>query len=346
MVLGMKPRLFSALVLICIGALARPAGAMSSDAAFSRPGVLVPTSDGSRLNLICSGHGSPAVVFDAGDGDWSAAWALVQPRVAEWTTACSYDRAGLGFSAPGPRPRTLDRLAGELRDALRRRGVRGPYVLVGHAFGGYTVRAFADLFPDDVAGLVLIEPDSRDLEDSADLAEIWKGIYARNMAQLAFCRDAVAAGRKLPVDPPADHPSWTCTSYNFRGLPEAKFSTGLNAALLRLIASKPALWDAIIAEHETWWQDDAWLRDHRTSFGSKPLRLMTADHHITDRPGATNAQRAEHEIFNRERKRFQGGLLHLSTDAARIYVDTGAFIELDQPDLVVDTIRDVWTRSR
>src|SRR5579871_1792560 len=116
--------------------------AVPGDSLYARPGLLVTTSDGARLNLYCMGNGSPAVVFDSGWEDWSPDWAIVQPRVAKWTRACSYDRAGLGFSGPGPMPRTSVRMADELHDALHRAGVQGPYILVGNAFGGDPARTF------------------------------------------------------------------------------------------------------------------------------------------------------------------------------------------------------------
>src|SRR5205814_1298798 len=90
------------------------ASAAPGDEIYTRPGMLV-RADGTRLNLYCMGSGSPAVVFDSGWEDWAPVWTIVQPEVAKWTRACSYDRAGAGFSDPGPMPRTSVRIADELR---------------------------------------------------------------------------------------------------------------------------------------------------------------------------------------------------------------------------------------
>jgi pimeloyl-ACP methyl ester carboxylesterase len=121
------------------------------------PGQLVDVG-GHRLHLRCGGDGTPAVVFDAALGASSLSWSLVQPAVARVTRACSYDRAGFGWSDAGPMPRTAGRIAGELHQLLQRGGVAPPYVLVGHSFGGLVMRLFAARHPGDVAGLILIEP--------------------------------------------------------------------------------------------------------------------------------------------------------------------------------------------
>src|SRR5690348_14311024 len=112
---------------------------------------------GHRLHLYCSGHGTPTVVIETGLGDIGSDWTLVQQRVGASTRICTYDRAGYGWSDPGPMPRTFDQLNLELRDVLTRAGERGPFVLVGHSFGGGVVRQFAYTYPHDVAGLVFVD---------------------------------------------------------------------------------------------------------------------------------------------------------------------------------------------
>ena len=112
---------------------------------------------GQRLYLDCRGKGSPAVLLEAGAGDLSFVWSLVQDRLASFTTACSYDRGGYLWSDPGARPRTYAQLALELHTALDRVGVRQPFVLVGQSYGGLVVRGFAKRYPNDVAGMVLVD---------------------------------------------------------------------------------------------------------------------------------------------------------------------------------------------
>jgi pimeloyl-ACP methyl ester carboxylesterase len=125
--------------------------------AYPPPGRLVDVG-GFRLHLNCSGRGTPAVVLDAALGGSSISWTLVQPEIAGLTRVCSYDRAGFGWSDPGPMPRTAGRIADELRTLLDRGGVAPPFLLVGHSFGGLVMRIFARRYRAEVAGLVLVDP--------------------------------------------------------------------------------------------------------------------------------------------------------------------------------------------
>lgn len=172
-------------------------GSSPADIVYARPGQLVDVG-GFRLNLYCMGSGSPTVVFDSGWGDWAPAWSTVQPQIAKWTRACSYDRAGSGFSDPGPMPRTSLRIAKELRTALHRAGIAGPYILVGSAFGGDNVRTFADLYMDEVAGLVMDDADPDDLEPKAMQEEAHRG-HVGIPSDLRHCRNLIAEHKLLPA---------------------------------------------------------------------------------------------------------------------------------------------------
>src|SRR6185437_1983217 len=243
-----SPALAASLALASL--VAGAAAAAPGDLIYARPGKLVATEDGAKLNLYCMGKGSPAVVFDSGWEDWAPAWAIVQPRVAKFTRACAYDRGGAGFSEPGPTPRTSVRIAGELRSALHRAGVKGPYILVGHAFGSDNVRTFAELYMDEVAGVVLVEGDVMDLEPK-DLQDRDHRNEVDTIAQLRACRDLVASGKPLPATAsrPGAAPR-SCAQQFFRGIPEVSWSPELNAALLKIAQTKVAMYDAYASEME------------------------------------------------------------------------------------------------
>ena len=120
------------------------------------PGTLVDV-DGCRLHVQTSGRGLPSVVLESGLGGMSSAWGWIQPETAKFSRVVSYDRAGLGWSGPDPFPKTAALAARRLRGALLHSRVPPPYVLVGHSMGGLFIRVFADLFPDEVAGMVLLD---------------------------------------------------------------------------------------------------------------------------------------------------------------------------------------------
>jgi pimeloyl-ACP methyl ester carboxylesterase len=128
------------------------------------PGRLVDVG-GHRLHIWCIGSGAPAVILETGLGGTSADWGFVQPKAAEFTRVCSYDRAGMGYSDPGPAPRTARRIAHELVELLERGPVDGPFVLVGASVGGFAVRVLASEYPERTAGLVLVDATPEDQLD-------------------------------------------------------------------------------------------------------------------------------------------------------------------------------------
>jgi hypothetical protein len=119
---------------------------------------------GHKLWLECEGSGSPAVILEAGLGVYSGTWHDVMPNVAAVTHVCRYDRAGLGESEPGPKPRTSKRMVAELHTLLVKSGVPQPYVLVGHSLAGLNIHLYASTYPQDVVGLVFVDAIHPDLD--------------------------------------------------------------------------------------------------------------------------------------------------------------------------------------
>jgi pimeloyl-ACP methyl ester carboxylesterase len=143
--------------LLAVPFLYQAAGEFSDARRFPPLGELV-QSGGVRLHLHRQGSGSPAVLFEAGIAGSLLGWALVQPQVAKFASTVSYDRAGLGWSDGCATPRTVDGMIAELSGALKQANIPGPYILVGHSFGGLLIRAFAHARPQDVAGMVFVDP--------------------------------------------------------------------------------------------------------------------------------------------------------------------------------------------
>src|SRR5687768_204609 len=168
---------------------------------------------GHSLNLLIGGQGSPAVIFEGGMGVGIASWSTVHKDVATFAQTVSYDRAGLSQSEPGPKPRSAKTIATELNAALQKAGVKPPYVLVGHSLGGVYVRVFADMYPKNVIGMVLIDPSQeafndwtksnlRDLrkEEEARITKASEGVRAESESLETSYNQARAA--KLPAGIP------------------------------------------------------------------------------------------------------------------------------------------------
>jgi pimeloyl-ACP methyl ester carboxylesterase len=153
-------RLLSTVVVIV--ALAAPACTRqkASPESYPPPGRLIDIGR-RKLHLYCTGQGTPTVILMAGGGAFSIDWALVQPRVAESTRACSYDRAGLGWSGPGPEDNVVEENVSDLHAVLQASGEPGPYVLVGASIAGIYIQAYQRAFPADVAALVFTNSSNR-----------------------------------------------------------------------------------------------------------------------------------------------------------------------------------------
>ena len=122
-------------------------------------------ASGHNLNMLVGGEGAPTVVFEAGFGAGLTSWSIVQSNIAKFARTVSYDRAGIAQSEAGPKPRAAKQIARELHTALQNAGIGPPYVLVGHSFGGIYVRVFADMYPKEVTGMVLIDPSQETFDD-------------------------------------------------------------------------------------------------------------------------------------------------------------------------------------
>jgi pimeloyl-ACP methyl ester carboxylesterase len=296
---------------------------------------------GRRLHLITAGAETPAVVLEAGAGGFALDWSLVLPQVATFTQVCAYDRAGHAWSEPGPAPRTARQLAFELHAALQQGGISGPYVLVGHSFGGFLVRAFASHYPDQVAGMVLVDVVHEDarvpMRDGVTRIRATATGRVAPDPQLAL--SAQAAPPELPAElqgnlPPAEmYPP-------FDRLPQE-----LHA--LRLWAdAQPAHLAAWFAEMDWSPEDVAALFASRDidacPLGDRPLVVVSREH--GDYPDTPTVSAAELEA---ERVHHQRDLLRLSRNSRHVIAEgSGHNVHLERPDLVVRAIRDVVAAVR
>jgi pimeloyl-ACP methyl ester carboxylesterase len=151
-----------------VGASYQALGNRADARRFPQPGKSVslgPAFDNLALSIDCRGQGSPTVVLDSGLGVPAVGWTPVQTEVAKFTRVCSYDRAGYGWSGASSLPRTSAEIVKELHALLEAANEKGPYILVGHSFGGYNVRVYNGQYPSDVAGMVLVDASHEDQND-------------------------------------------------------------------------------------------------------------------------------------------------------------------------------------
>lgn len=196
--------LVAVLLVALAGGCAYQALAEGNEArAYPPPGQLVDVG-GHKLHLYCTGEGAPTVILDASFPGQVSNWVWIQSQIARVTRVCAYDRAGHGWSDLGPAPRDAKQFASELHTLLDKANEPGPFVLVGHSLGGLYVREFAEMYPDRVAGMVLIEGSHPDAWKSQNMTE---GVgadagmlnVAPALARLGFFRAGLFPVR--PADP-------------------------------------------------------------------------------------------------------------------------------------------------
>jgi formylglycine-generating enzyme required for sulfatase activity len=246
-------------------------------------------------------------------------------------------------------PRTSVRIADELHGALHHAGVQGPYILVGSAFGGDNVRAFADRYTPEIAGLVLDDSDPVELEP-ADMQQADHRGEVHIIAQLRECRNAIAQNKPLPLLPPhPGQPRRTCAQQFFRGLPEAAWSPQLNAELLHIAQTKVAMYDAYISEMEEMPWDEAFLKQHVRSLGSRPVIVISTGNHGVGSLSRRRAPTLEHLRYEYETALAQSRWLTLSSNSKQIFATRSSeYVQFDEPDTVVDAILSAyqWNAGR
>jgi len=166
--------------LLLFSFLAMPGIALSETVSFEPPGKLIDVN-GRNMHINCVGNKSPTIILDSGTGGFSLEWKDIQRSLSQYVRICAYDRAGYGWSDMGLLPRTTKRIAHELHTLLQNAGIHGPYIMVGHSFGGFTAQYFARHFNNEIVGIILI--DSSHEEQVYRLPENGKDVVRRSLHQ-------------------------------------------------------------------------------------------------------------------------------------------------------------------
>lgn len=336
---GLVLSLFAPLVLAAAGAVFEVAAEFHDAYRYPPPGTLFDVG-GYRLHLHCVGEGGPTVILEAGKGGYSLDWALVQPEVGRFTRVCAYDRAGHAWSDARPEPRDLRQLANELQTLLRKAEVPGPYVLVGHSYGGLIVQRYAQEYKDSVAGMVLVD----------SVTERGLGVpleEAPRVARSAFTwPDTQAVRRRLGIlrlwkwwkgraalDPPFDRlpsPAW-----------EARLAFTIHPRALREQAGE-GVPEAVVRE-----QALAAQAALRSALGEQLLLVISSDPVLraggeSDVLSAAEVARTIQQL--REEQAALAGLA--SRSDLLVATGSGHFVHLERPETVVGAIQRVVQSAR
>ena len=308
--------LASIAVLIGAGWWYEKRGELADAARFPPPGRLVDLG-GRRLHLLHKGPSRrPTVVIEQGAGCPSLFWWPIVDRIAEFASVCAYDRAGIGSSDAPLRPHSPQRSADDLHALLAGAGVPGPYVLVGHSYGGLVVRTFARDHREDVAGLVLVDT----LEEHAFFRPDVLKFYSRFCLLLRLLTFAAHVGvfRLFGKLSPADEPKLP---------PDVQ-------ARMAAAAQSPGFFHGMRVDFEALSRLDPLQREPGApgSLGDLPLIVIT---HGQPFPGGL-------AVVERSWGAGQQRLAKLSSDSELIVAtDANHMIQLDSPDVVLDAVRRV-----
>ena len=302
-------------------------------AKYPAPGKLVDVG-GYRLHINSQGQGGPTVVMESGNGDFSLSWSRVQCEVAKFARVCTYDRAGLGWSDRSPQPRTAHNLVEDLHTLLARSGVEPPYVLVGHSLGGPLVRLYAYEHPDQMAGMVLVDPAHE--EEFLRAPEAVKRLQSKSVKMmngiLRLMQAAITTG--VFALAPRLYPRQALSM-----VPEEARETyrGLTSADAKCVAT-------IREEYGAYEDHFAAIRAaHITSLGDIPLIVLShgKEQQIPGLPAEVSRE------LEQVAQQMHLELTAQSSKGKRIIAEqSGHYIQFDQPEQVIESIREVVEAER
>jgi len=301
-------------------------------AIYPPPGQMVDVG-GYRLHIDCQGDSAmdPAVVMDAGQGEFSLTWALVQPEVARFARVCAFDRAGLGWSETSPKARSASNIVDEFHTLLTQAGMRPPYVLVGHSAGGLYGQLYAQAYPRDVAGMVLVDSAHADLDVRMpqSLMKLNKRVYGAVGCAFRFLEVLSSIGF-LALVPNLVGRLW------FSPIPGS-----VRDAQIGVLCSGKGRFETLRQEMATVWSNLAEARAAEIStIGETPLVVLSRDE--VDVPQGPGISAEDLERFETANDEMQDELAALSPLGRRIIAKgSGHYIQVSQPELVIDAIRDV-----
>ncbi len=306
---------------------------------YSHPQSLVRIDGSRRINLFCAGEGKPTVIFEAGLGNSNMVWLEVQPQVARFTRACSYDRAGFGFSDPPRQSVDARNAVDDLHRLITAANISSPVVLVGHSLGGLFNILYSATYPDEVAGMVLVDPSIPGLEtEQWETPQIAAMSFHYEASRLLEVRRCLNIARKIESGKPATGDS-ECLNV----------PSGLDPITqheLRREAADPGHQAALLSTMECFFipspghrsLDDEELMAKPFVFGSKPLVVLTAG----QKDFLSQATPSQTAAFRSAWKLGHDAIAAASKVGVNVVVaQSGHYIETEQPEIVTKYILDV-----
>lgn len=298
---------------------------------YAQPGELVTISPGRTLNLRCEGNGAQTVLLEAGSHADTTTWFKLQPLLAASARVCSYDRAGYGFSTEGPLPRNLDAEVADLHALVQHANLKTPLVLVGHSRGSNIVRRYAQRYPGDIRGLVLIDPPAQDVASAAP--EWARREDALNQQRFAFIRQCEAGAEKHQLSSPP--PALARCVAGGNPLASAKVNAAINA-----YKYKPAFWRTLRSELEDNATVYAQPVSSKENLGALPVVVLTASDTYADAPADIR------KTLEAVRDQTQAKILATTTRGEHVTVDHASHdIQQDQPQAVADAVTALLTKT-
>ncbi|MGD0731987.1 MAG: alpha/beta hydrolase [Terracidiphilus sp.] len=316
--------------LICAGCLYQCIGAHRDRLRFAGCGRWVKVGRRSSIYLLEKGSGGPTVLFEAGIAATNLNWFHIQEIVSHFTGTASYDRTGLGWSSPCRTARTPGNIAVELHDMLESAHIKPPFVLVGHSFGGLVMRRYALLYPEDVSGIVLIDPMRCEewppldpsKQSQIDMGKKLSG-FAVPIARFGLARLAVT--------------SLLCRSGRISGRLAGAAGNGGRHVLARVtdeVGKMPREVWPIVAAH---WSRPGYYRGMRSHVEAVPdtVREMQDADPIREIPVLILTPGKSIPLS-------EGRLARIGDNVQQVIAaDSAHWIHLDEPDLVIDSIREM-----